>query len=355
MLLPNHYGGLKVMKKFISLLLAMVLILSVGCGNDSGDKPEGEDKGSKNTKDAIVIKYGLISPESHSSAKAAVKFGEYIEEESDGELKLEVYPNALLGGDVQMTEAVALGSLHMALPATSTLVMYAPEFGALDLPFIFKDDDNAFNALEGDVGEFYNKELEKVGIKNLVYNSNGSRCITNNVRPIEVPDDLKGVKMRVMESPVFIDMFTYLGTNPTPISFGELFTALQQKTVDGQENAPTLIYDSKFQEVQEYFSETNHVYSFCANIINQDFYDGLSDEHQAIIDEGAKKWLGEWQIEEETSNHQAYIEKLKEDGMKVNTITPENHEKFVDQVSPMYEKYEKELGKEIFELLDKYK
>lgn len=343
------------MKKLISLLLAMVLLLSVGCSNGSNDTATTGDDTGEGSKDAIVIKYGLISPESHSSARAAVKFGEYIEEESNGELKLEVYPNALLGGDVQMTEAVALGTLHMALPATSTLVMYSSEFGALDMPFIFKDGENAFAALQGDVGERLNNQLEEVGIKNLVYNSNGSRCMTNNIRPINEPADLEGVKMRVMESPVFIDMFTYLGTNPTPISFGELFTALQQKTVDGQENAPTLIYDSKFQEVQEYFSETNHVYSFCANIINQDFFDSLSEEHQKILGEGAKKWLGEWQVAEETGNHETYIKKLEEDGMKVNRITPENHQKFVNQVSPMYEKYEKELGKEIFELLANYK
>lgn len=343
------------MKKFISLLLVMVLILSVGCGKDSSEKTSKEEGGGEESGDAIVIKYGLISPESHSSTKAAIKFGDYIEKESNGELKLEVYPNALLGGDVEMSEAVALGSLHMALPSTSTLVMYSPEFGALDLPFIFEDEDNAFEALEGEVGEYLNEKLENVGIKNLAYNSNGTRSITNNVKAIEEPADLEGVKMRVMESPVFIDMFTYLGTNPTPISFGELFTALQQKTVDGQENAPTLIYDSKFQEVQEFFSETNHVYSFAANIINQDFYEGLSDEHKNILNEGAEKWLKEWQIEEETNSQQEYIEKLESEGMKVNKITPENHEKFIKAVSPMYDKYEKEMGAEIFELLDKYK
>ncbi|WZL72841.1 DctP family TRAP transporter solute-binding subunit [Clostridiaceae bacterium 35-E11] len=343
------------MKKVISILLALSLILVTGCGSNNTNDTSNTADTSTEAKDPIVIKYGLISPDSHSSTQAAVKFSEYVEEKSGGELKVEVYPNALLGGDVQMTEAVALGTIQMALPSTSTLVMYSQKFGALDMPFIFTDTQKAFEALEGEVGQLLNADLEKVGIKNVGYNFNGIRNITNNVRPITEPDDLKGVKMRVMESPIFIDMFTLLGTNPTPISFGELFTALQQKTVDGQENAASLIYDSKFQEVQKYLSLTNHVYGFCANIINLDFYNELSDEHKAIIDEGAKLWLCEWQIAQEDGNNATYIQKLKDDGMEVNEVSQENLQKFADAVSPMYEKYRKEMGDEIFDLIEKYR
>lgn len=346
------------MKKSISILLVFVMIMAFvsGCSQQKTETPAtAQPSNSTTSKDAIVIKYGLISPESHSSAQAAFKFAEYVEAESKGALKVEVYPNALLGGDVQMTESVALGTLQMALPSTSTLVMYSPMFGALDMPFIFTSTDKAFEALNGDAGQLLNDELKKVGIYNLAYNFNGIRNITNNVRPITEPADLKGVKMRVMESPIFIDMFTLLGTNPTPISFGELFTALQQKTVDGQENAASLIYDSKFQEVQKYFSKTTHVYGFCANIINADFYDGLSAEHKAILDEGAKIWLGEWQIEQEDGGNEAYIQKLIDAGMEVNDVTPENLQKFADAVKPMYEKYRKEMGDQIFDLLESYR
>ncbi|GAA0724658.1 TRAP transporter substrate-binding protein [Clostridium malenominatum] len=343
------------MKKLISALLAMSLVLATGCsGKTNTTSGTGEAKGNESKK-TIVIKYGLIAPESNAQTQAAMKFADYVEKESSGELKVEVYPNALLGGDVQMTESVALGTLHMALPSTSTLVMYSPKFGALDMPFMFSSTENAFKALNGEAGDLLNKELDKVGIKNMGYSFNGMRSITNNVRPITKPEDLKGVKMRVMESPIFIDMFTLLGTNPTPISFGELFTALQQKTVDGQENAASLIFDSKFQEVQKYFSKTNHVYGFCANIINADFYSSLSDAHKAILDKGAKEWLTEWQIAQEDGGNEEYIKKLEAAGMKVNDVTPENLKKFADAVSPMYEKYKKQMGEEIFNSLAKYK
>lgn len=345
------------MKKSISILLvvAMVMVFVAGCSQNTTAPAPAPGSSGSDSKEAIVIKYGLISPESHSSAQAAFKFAEYVDAESKGALKVEVYPNALLGGDVQMTESVALGTLQMALPSTSTLVMYSPKFGALDMPFMFTSTEKAFEALNGEAGQLLNDELKKVGIYNLAYNFNGIRNITNNVRPITEPADLKGVKMRVMESPIFIDMFTLLGTNPTPISFGELFTALQQKTVDGQENAASLIYDSKFQEVQKYFSKTTHVYGFCANIINADFYDGLSAEHKAILDEGARIWLGDWQVEQEDSGNEAYIQKLVDAGMEVNDVTPENLQKFADAVAPMYEKYRNEMGNEIFDLLENYR
>lgn len=348
------------MKKVLSILLVLLLVFATGCSNNATEDtannaaPE-EDAQTEEAIEPIIIKYGLIAPESNSQAQAAMKFAEYVEEQSGGELKVEVYPNAILGGDVQMTESVALGTLDMALPSTSTLVMYSPMFGALDMPFLFSDTNKAFEALEGEAGKILNAELEKVGIKNVGYSFNGIRNITNNVRPINEPADLEGVKMRVMESPIFIDMFTLLGTNPTPISFGELFTALQQKTVDGQENAASLIYDSKFQEVQEYLSLTNHVYGFCANIINLDFYNGLSDEHRAIVDEGAEQWLTDWQIAEEDGNNSEYIQKLADEGMVVNEVTPENIQKFAAAVEPMYEKYRKEMGDEIFDILEQYR
>lgn len=342
------------MKKIICIMLALLLLLTAGCGKQAPANSSGSSTPS-GSKGPIVIKYGLIAPDSNAQAKAAVKFADFVNEKSNGELKVEVYPNALLGGDVQLTEAVALGTIQMALPSTSTLVMYSPMFGALDMPFMFTSTEKAFDALRGEAGQLLNAELEKVGITNVGYSFNGIRNITNNVRPITEPADLKGVKMRVMESPIFIDMFTLLGTNPTPISFGELFTALQQKTVDGQENAASLIFDSKFQEVQKYLSLTNHVYGFCANIINTDFYNGLSDAHKAIIDEGAKTYLTEWQIAEEDGNNASYVEQLAADGMEVNEVTPENMKKFADEVAPMYEKYRKEMGDQIFDLLEKYK
>lgn len=348
------------MKKFMSLLMALIMILSLatGCSTKSEAPSSTTETNTTSTdkKDPIVIKYGHICAEDHSVQLAALKFKEYVEKESNGEMIVELYPNGILGGDVQMTEAVALGTLQMALPSTSVLVMYSPTFGALDMPFMFTNTEKAFEGLNGGpIGEKLDAELEKVGIVNLGYNFNGIRNMTNNVRPINEPADLKGVKMRVMESPVFISMFKYLGSNATPMSFSELFTGLQQKTVDGQENPASLIYASKFQEVQKYLSLTEHVYSFCANLMNKDFYESLTEEQKAIVDEGSKQFLVEWQIQQESNDNQTFINKLKEAGMKVNEISPENKQKFVDAVAPMYEEFKGELGTEIFDIIEPYR
>ena len=160
---------------------------------------------------------------------------------------------------------------------------------------------------------------------------------------------MEGIKIRVMENPIYIDMFKLFGANPTPMSFGELYTALQQKTVDGQENGCSLIYDSKFNEVQEYLSLTGHVYSLMMNVMNLDFYNSLTPEFQQIIDEGAKKYLVDYQRELESEAEATYLEKLKEEGMVINEITPENQKKFMDAVQPLYEKYEEQVGKDLIE------
>ncbi|MGD9567590.1 MAG: TRAP transporter substrate-binding protein [Sedimentibacter sp.] len=354
------------MKKLISLLLVLTLLLTMatGCATKSNEPAasnpqstaEPQSAADTEKKDAKIIKYGHICAEDHSVHLSALKFKEYVEKESNGELVVEIYPNGILGGDVQMTEAVALGTLQIALPSTSVLVMYSPVFGALDMPFMFNNTEKAFEGLNGGpIGEKLDAELEKVGIVNIGYNFNGIRNMTNNVRPINEPADLSGIKMRVMESPVFIDMFKYLGSNATPMSFSELFTGLQQKTVDGQENPASLIYASKFQEVQKYLSLTEHVYSFCANIMNKDFYDSLTDEQKKIVDDGAKQFLVDWQIQSEINDNQTFVDKLKESGMEVNTVSSENKQKFIDDVAPMYEKYEKELGKEIFDIIEPYR
>ena len=242
----------------------------------------------------------------------------------------------------------------MAIPSTSVLTMYSDDFGVLDMPFIFDTPEAGFEALDKELGERLTADLRKVGIDCLGYGFNGSRSMTNSKQPIHEPADLKGMKVRVMESPVFIDLFKTLGANATPMSFSELFTALQQKTVDAQENPPSMIYTSRFQEVQEYLSLTNHVYNYLAMIINADFLNSLPEEYKTLVIEAGREFLVEGQRAKELGDTEFYIEKLAEEGMKVNEISPENNQKFREALEPMYEKYEKELGEEVFELARKY-
>lgn len=344
-------------KNFLIILLITLCILLIACNNNtttnSGNtNSESVQSESENSK---TIKFGMVSSENHSTYKAAEKFKNYVEEKTNGSLIVELYPNSILGGDVQLTEAVALGTVEMALPVTTVMTMYDPEFGVLDLPYMFKDANKAFEALEGEVGERFNEKLEKVGITVVGYGFNGVRNMTNNIRPITKPEDLSGVKMRVMESPVFIDMFSYLGSNPTPMSFGELYTALQQKTVDGQENPASLIFESKLNEVQDYLSETKHVNNFIIYIINSDFYNNLSEEEKVVINDATEEFLSKWQIETEIAENQLYLDKIEESGTEVNKLTDDEIQVFVEKLQPMYEKYKNEYGNEIFEMLEPYR
>ncbi|MGE5632280.1 MAG: DctP family TRAP transporter solute-binding subunit [Caulobacteraceae bacterium] len=340
------------MKKLITIVLMVTLVFSLttGCAKKEASTTNTGASGG----DKIVIKLGHVEAEDRSTHKAALEFEKYVEEQSNGRVDVQIYANGQLGGDRQMTEGVALGTIQMTLPATSVLTTYSPRFGVLDMPFIFKNEQAGFKALDGEVGAMFNKILESKGLYNLGYNYNGARHMTNSKRAINEPNDLKGLKMRVMESPVYIDLFKYLGANATPMSFGEVFTALQQGTVDGQENPVSLIYAMKFHEAQKYLSLTGHTYSYLAVLINDKFYKGLPEDIRKIVTDGAQKYLIDYQRNLEISDTDKYLSKLKEAGIQVNEITPENHEKFVEAVKPMYEKYKAEIGQDMFDLVEKY-
>lgn len=357
------------MKGLSALFMASVLVLSLSAcgGRNAGNKtPEaaapaanaGETAaGDQGTAAAgtVTIKIGHVEAEDRSTHKALEEyFKKTVEEKSGGSIKVEIHPNSALGGDSELTESVAMGSIQAALPSTSVLVAYSPDFGVMDIPWLFSNPENAFAAMDGDMGNYFNEKLETVGIHCLGYSYNGLRSMTNNVRPIHNPADLKGLKMRVMENQVFIDFFNTLGASATPMSFSELFTGLQQNTVDGQENPPSLIYASKFQEVQKYLSLTGHVNNFLGFIMNKDFYESLTPEQQKIITEAGAEFVKQ-QRAMELADTQLYADKLAEAGMKVNTLTEDEIKVFQDALAPMYDKYKKEFGEDVFAMAEKYK
>lgn len=342
------------MKKYLSLILmvAAISVFAFGCSKSSTEGSTDVSKGESNK--SVTLQVGHVEPEDRSTHQALLEFKKEVETESNGSITIEIHPNGALGGDVQLTESVAMGTLDMALPATSVLVTYSPEFGILDMPYLFSNTENAFTAMDGEVGEHFDSMLEEVGIKNLGYSFNGLRSITNSVRPINELADLKGMKVRVMESPVFIDFFETLGANATPMSFNELFTGLQQGTVEAQENPPSLIYSNKFYEVQKYLSLTEHVNNFLAFIMNKDLYDSLSAEQQGIISKAAENYVT-LQREMELTDTDKYVGLLNtEGGLEVNEVSVENKQKLRDALEPMYEKYRSEFGQDLFDLCEQY-
>lgn len=339
------------MKKALSLILALVMILALtACGSKTpADDGASDAAGSDAAVTTTVLKIGHVEAEDRSVHRALLTFKDELEAKTEGRIEVQIFPNAELGGDEELCEAVAMGTIQMALPSTSVLTAYNERIGVLDMPYLFNDAQAAFDALDGALGEQIDEWIAGNGFVSLGYIYNGPRSTTNNVRPIYTPDDLAGLKMRVMSSPVFITMYETLGANATPMSFSELYTGLQQNVVDGQENPPTLIYASGFQQVQKYLTMDAHVHNFLPILTNEAWLNSLSEADQAALKECCANFV-KLQRETELSDNEDIVAKLEAEGMEVNYLTDEQYQLFVDKVQPMYDQYKAEWGTEIFDL-----
>lgn len=269
----------------------------------------------------IVIKFahnGNTIPEDPQNV-ACTAFKKMVEERTNGAIRVDIYPAAQLGDARTIVEGVQMGTIEMADIENGPMGRFVPEAMLWDLPFIFRDIDHAHNVLDGDVGKYVQKKYDDVGIRHLAYNDGGFRYFTNNVRPVRNMDDLQGLKIRVMESKVMIDTINAFGASAVPMAFGELYTALQQGVVDGQENPMNLIYSQRFYEVQKYLSLSGHFYYPRQYITNLNWFNNLSEEHQKIIAEAAKEACDIQR--EELAKYEIEMKKvLQEKGMEINEV-----------------------------------
>ena len=298
-----------------------------------------------------VIKVGYIGSDSHPTMKAMKEiFAKQVEEGSQGRIKVELYPNAQLGGDRELSEGVQMGTIQMAIPASAALAGFDKRMQALELPYLFTTRAAAFEAADGVLGRRLNEFMAAKGILVMGYQDNGFRHVTNNKKPVHSPDDLKGVKIRTMENPMHIAYFKALGANPTPMSWGELYTALQQGTVDAQENPYAMIDDGKFYEVQKYVSETGHVFSYEVLIASKAFMEKLPDDLRALVTTAATNAVMEQRrlMEQEES---VFKDKVIKAGMVLNVLTAEEKAPFVAATEQVYPLFAKDLTEEIMELI----
>ena len=297
-----------------------------------------------------TIKVGYIGSESHPAMKAMQVFAQDVETGSSGKIKVELYPNAQLGGDRELVEGVQLGTIQMAIPSTSALAGFDKRIQVLDLPYLFTTREAAFEAVDGELGEMLNSYLAKKGFEVLGYQENGFRHVTNSKQPIKTPADLKGLKIRTMENPMHLAFFKELGANPTPMSWGELYTALQQKTVDAQENPYAMIDDGKFYEVQKYVSETGHVFSYEILIANKKFMEKLPEDLRALVVNEARKAIMTQRSSME-KEEAAFKAKVIEAGLEANDLTAEDKKPFVEATKKVYSQFEGDLGTEIMDIV----
>ena len=299
-----------------------------------------------------TIKVGYIGSDTHPTMQAMKVFAKDVDAGSKGKIKVELYPNGQLGSDRELCEGVQMGTIQMVVSSTSALAGFDKRIQVLDLPYLFTTRKAAFDAVDGELGQKLNTYLSKKGFEVLGYQENGFRHVTNSKRPIKTPADLKGLKIRTMENPMHIAFFKELGANPTPMSWGELYTALQQGTVDAEENPYAMIDDGKFYEVQKYVSETGHVFSYEILIANKKFMDKLPADLRKVVVDAAHKAIMTQRASLE-KEEAAFKAKVTKAGLTANELTPEQKKPFVDATKKVYAQFENELGKEIMDIARK--
>lgn len=300
--------------------------------------------GAAQAQEVITVAHA-ISAQSHYGAGARA-FIAKLEELSGGKYTGKEAPAGTLGGERDMIEGLQIGSIDVVITSSGPLGNFVPEVYALDLPFLFRDYDHARKTLDGEVGQ---ELLAKIGENNLVglaWSENGFRHITNSKNAIAGPDDLKGLKVRTMENKVHMKAFTDMGAAPTPMAFPEVFAALQQGVVDGQENPIPVITASKFWEVQKHISLTGHVYSPAIVLASPIRMDALSEEERGWFMEAAKASVAATRAEVDKQEREG-VQLMKDNGMEV-TMTVDK-EAFAKIAEPSYEIYTSQYGPEMIE------
>ncbi|RCW58630.1 MULTISPECIES: TRAP transporter substrate-binding protein [Halanaerobium] len=294
-----------------------------------------------------TINAGIGLNDKSAQYKSLEFFKELVEKNSDGQIEVNLYHSSQLGDDREMMEALQMGVQEMTCPSTAPIAPFVNGFKVFDLPFLFPTHEAADYVLDGPVGQDLLKQLEDVGIVGLAFWENGYRQLTNSVRPVETPEDVKGLKIRTMENPMHLAAWKEMGANPTPMAFGELFSAMQQGVVDGQENPWGTIYLQNFFEVQDYTTNTGHVYSPFVLMISKQFYDKLPSDLQDVVYEAAQKAKDHNRRTNRAMNAE-YLEKLK-DVMNVTILTPEQKAAFQEAVQPVYDQFKDEIGADLVE------
>jgi tripartite ATP-independent transporter DctP family solute receptor len=285
-----------------------------------------------------TIKVGHLVQADHPLSAGVKKYAEIVAAKSGGKLKIKEFGSSVLGSDAQQISALQGGVQEMVLPSTTVVGPLIKEFSLIDMPFTLTTNKQADAMLQGPFGQELMKKLPEKGLVGLDYWETGFRNFTNSRKPIIEAADVKGLKIRVLGNPLFVESFAALGTNPVPMAFGEVYGALESRAIDAQENPYSIIYSNKFYEVQKFLSVTNHIYTANILLVSKKFWDKLSPVEQKILRDGAKE-AGDYERKVNRDASEATRKEIEAKGMKINEVPAATIAAMRQAVQPVADKF----------------
>jgi len=290
------------------------------------------------------FRWTTANPAGHPITMGGDKFAELLAKKSGGKMTVKIFPGGVLGGDVQVLSAVQGGTIDMTSMNSGILQSQVKEFAIVDMPFLFNNPKEVDAVMDGALGKELADKLPAKGLVNLAYYDLGFRNVTDSRRAIKTAEDIAGLKIRVIQSPIYIDTFNALGANAVPMPFPEVYTALEQKTIDGQENPFTVIQANKFQEVQKYLAVTRHIYNPQSFLMSKKAWDNLNKDEQAMIMSAAQE-SAVYQRQVSRDAQDKALAELKKT-MEVTELPPAELAKVRTKLKPVIDKYSAQVGSE---------
>lgn len=307
--------------------------------------------GSEGTGAATILKLGHDQPEKSPHHQGALKFKELVETRTKGEVKVRIFAAQLIGSGTEMVEMLQAGALEAGLIPTAKIAPITPSVQILDLPFLFPNREVTYKVIDGPAGSEILKPLRKVNVEGVTFWESGFKQFTGHF-PIRQPQDYKGRKIRVMPAPVIAEQFKAFGATPVPIDFKELYSALQQGVVDGQENPLATNITMRFYEVQKYLTLSDHAFLAYVFLFGKKFLDGVNDDVRKILVDSAKE-AGQYEREIIANSEKDYLETMRKAGVEIITLTAEQRKHFEEAARPVQEWYAQKYGRDVLDLVKK--
>ena len=326
---------MKIGRRLLSIILIVTTLSAMltGCGDSS-------------KKDSVTLTVAHVLNETHPYHLAWTEVAKLVEERTDGAMRIEVFANGVLGNERDIIEGMQLGIVDISCMSTGALASFSPSFMALDLPFLFDSRENAYKVLDSEIGREMLDDLSDHMMVGIDFWENGFRDVSNSKRDVLVPEDLKGLKLRTLENELQMGTFTTLGANAIPMAWGEVYTALQQGTIDGQENPLATIYLNKIHDVTTQISLTEHFYAAAPVVMSKKTYDKLSPENQKVLVEAIQE-VTDYERQISAQSDVDYLEALKADGVKI--IEDIDKELWREACQPVYDKYKDQIGEDLLQ------